>query len=57
MPEAITEAMTKRWYFEKFLVWYLRQMCIEDANWCLPRVLERLHRKGFIWADTGRGWF
>ena len=49
--------MTKRWYFEKFLVWYLRQMCIEDANWCLPRVLERLHRKGFIWADTGRGWF
>jgi hypothetical protein len=32
-------------------VWYLKQMCVEDANWSLPRVLERLYRKGFLWAD------
>lgn len=54
---AIKEATTRVWPHEKFLVWYLRQMCVEDANWCLPRVLERLHRKGFLWADADKGWF
>jgi hypothetical protein len=55
---AVDEAMHHPWPYEKFLVWYLRQMCVEDANWCLPRVLERLHRKGFLWADKeDKGWF
>ena len=57
MPHAIAEAMDRKWPHEKFLVWYLRQMCVEDANWCLPRVLDRLHRKGFLWADPGKGWY
>lgn len=57
MAEAIEAAMAKDWPHEKFLVWYLRQMCVEDALWCLPRVLERLHRKGFLWADQGKGWY
>lgn len=54
---AMSEAMDRKWPHEKFLVWYLRQMCVEDANWSLPRVLERLHRKGFLWADQDKGWF
>jgi hypothetical protein len=57
MADAIAEAIDRKWNHEKFLVWYLRQMCVEDANWCLPRVLERLYRKGFLWADQGKGWF
>ena len=57
LGEGIDEAMKRKWYHEKFLVWYLRQMCVEDANWCLPRVLERLYRKGFLWSDPGKGWF
>lgn len=55
---AVEEAMSRRWHPEKFLVWYLRQMCVEGAERSLPRVLERLHRKGFAWADHDRrGWF
>ncbi len=57
LPEAMAEAMARKWSHEKFLVWYLKQMCVEDANWSLPRVLERLHRKGFAWADQGKGWY
>lgn len=57
LPEAIAEAMSRRWPHEKFLVWYLRQMCVEDALWALPKVLERLHRKGQAWADPGKGFF
>lgn len=55
---ALQEAMSRSWHHEKFLVWYLRQMCVEDSAQGLPRVLERLHRKGFVWADQQRkGWF
>lgn len=57
MAAALAEAMTRRWYPEKFLVWYLRHMCVEDNEAALPRVLQRLHRKGFLWADAGAGWF
>ncbi len=57
LAEAMKSAVEKSWPYEKFLVWYLKQMCVEDALWCLPRVLERLHRKGFVWADAGKGWF
>lgn len=57
LAPAMDEAMNRKWSHEKFLVWYLRQMCVEDANWSLSRVLERLHRKGFLWADAGKGFF
>lgn len=57
MPEALDHALTHPWHFEKYLVWYLRQMCAEDSPRGLPKVLERLHHKGQLWADTGKGWF
>ena len=57
MGDAIAASMARDWPYEKFLVWYLKQMCVEDALWALPRMLEKLHRKGFGWADPGTGFY
>ena len=40
------------------MVTYLRQHCLEDRAESLPKVLDRLHRKGISFGDADeRGWF
>lgn len=57
LPEAITAALSRDWPYDRFVTWYLRQHCLEDRAEALPRVLERLHRKGLTLGDVdGRGW-
>lgn len=53
MPEAIAAALARDWPFEKFLVWFLRQNCLEDSPASLPQVLDRLARKGFFLSAPG----
>jgi hypothetical protein len=58
LPEAITAALSRDWPHDRFVTWYLRQHCLEDRAESLPRVLERLHRKGLTLGDAmGQGWF
>jgi len=53
MAEAIEAAMGRSWPHEKFLVWFLRQNCLEDSPASLPQVLERLARKGVFAPQAG----
>ncbi len=50
---AMAAAMGREWPNEKFLVWFLRQTCLEDSEASLPQVLERLARKGYFHAAPG----
>ena len=52
LGRAIEAAMTRDWPYEKFLVWFLRQNCLEDTPASLPQVLERLARKGFFFSGA-----
>ena len=53
LAEAMAASMARDWPFEKFLVWFLRQNCLEDSAASLPQVLERLGRKGFFLSAPG----
>lgn len=53
LAEAMQAAMARDWPYEKFLVWFLRQNCLEDSPASLPQVLERLARKGFFHTAPG----
>ena len=53
MAAAIQAATQRDWPYEKFLVWFLRQNCLEDSAASLPQVLERLARKGFFLSAPG----
>ncbi len=57
LGEAMEAAMGRHWPHEKFLVWYLRHQCVEDLPGQVPKILERVYRKGFAWADPARGFF
>lgn len=58
LPEAITAALSRDWPHDRFVTWYLRQHCLEDRAESLPKVLDRLHRKGISLGDIdGQGWF
>ena len=50
---ALAAATARDWPHEKFLVWFLRQNCLEDSAGSLPQVLERLARKGFFLGAPG----
>ena len=57
LSDAISAALSRDWPHDRFVTWYLRQNCLEDRADCLPRLLERLHRKGITLGDfEGRGW-
>lgn len=53
LAEAMAASMARDWPYEKFLVWFLRQNCLEDSEASLPQVLERLGRKGFFLSAPG----
>jgi len=53
MPQAIDAALARAWPHEKFLVWFLRQNCLEDSPASVPQVLDRLARKGFFSGEPG----
>jgi hypothetical protein len=53
LAEAVEVAVAREWPYEKFLVWFLRQNCLEDSVASLPQVLERLARKGFFQSAPG----
>jgi hypothetical protein len=58
LSDAINAALSRDWPHDRFVTWYLRQHCLEDRAESLPRVLERLHRKGLSLGDVdGQGWF
>jgi hypothetical protein len=57
MAEALAAALSRKWPYEKFLFWYLKTRCYQDNADALPRLLDRLHRKGFSFADPGTGYF
>jgi hypothetical protein len=57
MVQAMAAALGREWPYEKFLLWYLRQMCVDGTAKALPKVLEKLHRKGFSFGGPGRGFF
>lgn len=58
MPDAIAAALSQPWPHAKFLVWFLKQNCLEDHARALPELLARVHRKGYAFADlTGQGFY
>lgn len=58
MAGALTAAMARDWHYAGFLHWYLQQMCLEDKPEDLPRLLARLHQRGYALGDAaGRGYF
>ena len=58
MAEALAEALARDWPHAKFLVWYLKQNCLEDSPRALPALLERVHAKGYAFADAkGAGFY
>jgi len=54
---AIDAALAREWPFAKFLVWFLRQNCLEDTAKALPQLLEKVYRKGYAFADLDRKGF
>ena len=57
LAAAIAESTSRSWPYKKFLYWFFQEQLIEDSADSLPGALEKLHRKGWLWADAGRGWF
>ena len=57
MSQAIAAAMTRDWPYAAFLYWYLQQFCFEDRAEDLPRLLARVHQRGFILGDVARQGF
>lgn len=57
LAEAIDAATSRDWPYQQFLYWFFQDKLVEDSADSLPEALARLHRKGWLWADTGRGYF
>ena len=58
MADAMAEALARDWPHGRFLVWYLKRNCLEDSPRALPALLERVHAKGYAFADAeGRGFY
>ena len=57
MPAAIAAALSHLWPHAKFLVWFLKQNCLEDHPRALPELLARVQRKGYPFADAARQGF
>lgn len=58
MAEALAAATTRDWPYAAFLVWYLQRFCLEDRTEDLPRLLARLHQRGYALGDaSGAGYF
>ena len=57
MPDAIAAALAQNWPHAKFLVWFLKQNCLEDHPRALPELLARVQRKGYPFADAARQGF
>lgn len=57
MAGALEEARARNWEYDKFLTWFLKQNCVEDAPASLPKILARIYAKGFTWADAGKRGF
>ncbi|MES2436330.1 MAG: hypothetical protein V4586_21155 [Pseudomonadota bacterium] len=58
MAEALAAAMARDWPHAAFLHWYLQQFCLEDRAEDLPRLLARLHQRGYALGDlAGAGFF
>lgn len=58
LASAIEAALACDWAHDRFVTWYLRHYCLEDRPDSLPKLLDRLHRKGITMGDVaGRGWF
>lgn len=52
MAQAMAQALAQNWPHAKFLVWYLKQNCLEDSVKSLPALLARVHAKGYAFADA-----
>ncbi len=58
LADAIKQSIITHWSYEKFLTWFLRQLCVEDHPNSLPTILKTLHTKGYGFADAGqKGYF
>ena len=58
MPQALAAAQARVWPYAAFLCWYLQQFCLGDRAEDLPRLLARLHQRGYVLGDAGgRGFF
>lgn len=58
MPGALAAAMARDWPHAGFLHWYLQLFCLEDRPEDLPRLLARLHQRGYALGDaSGAGFF
>lgn len=58
ISEALSAAMARDWPYAGFLYWYLQQICLEDRAEDLPRLLARVHQRGYALGDAaGRGYF
>lgn len=58
LADAMGQAMARDWPHDRFVAWYLRGTCVEDKVDSLPKLLDRIHRKGIPLGDAeGRGWF
>ena len=54
---AIEAAIARKWPHEKFLVWFLKQNCLDDNPRSLPELMARVHAKGYGFADPDRRGF
>lgn len=58
MPQALAAALARDWPHAAFLAWYLQQFCLEDRAEDLPRLLARVHQRGYALGDiAGQGYF
>lgn len=57
LAAAIAESVARDWPYKKFLYWFFQENLLEDSELSLPAALEKLHRKGWLWADSGKGFF
>lgn len=57
LGQAIDAAVARDWPHKAFLTWFFQDKLLGDHEKSLPEALEKLHRKGWLWADTGRGYF
>lgn len=57
MPQALEAAMARDWPHAAFLHWYLRRFCLEDRAEDLPRLLARVHQRGYELGDASRAGF
>lgn len=57
LAQAIDAATSRDWPYEQFLCWFFGGKLVEDTPESLRAALDKLHRKGWLWADTGQGYF